>query len=139
MDSRRFCAPEDAFSYKLLLAKPDLKGKKSLKKKVSPSPAAFCRVAVLSSAAGSAYVECGRTKVVCGVYGPKEIPRRSDFSIRGLLSCRLSRTPFSSTSVAASTASSMDARRKREDEERREGLALRDALAATVRLVLALF
>ena len=48
----------------------------------------FLRTGVISQARGSAYVEQGNTKVMCGVYGPREIPRRSDFSMKGVLSCR---------------------------------------------------
>ena len=48
----------------------------------------FMRTGVISQARGSAYVEQGQTKVMCGVYGPREIPRRSDFSMNGVLSCR---------------------------------------------------
>ena len=46
------------------------------------------KTGVISQARGSAYVEQGQTKVMCGVYGPREIPRRSDFSMNGVLSCR---------------------------------------------------
>jgi exosome complex component MTR3 len=53
---------------------------------------------VISQAKGSAYIEQGNTKVVCGVYGPREIPKRSDFSMSGVLFCHLVRyaldTPF---------------------------------------------
>ena len=48
----------------------------------------FLKTGVISQARGSSYVEQGRTKVMCGVYGPREIPRRSDFSMKGVLSCR---------------------------------------------------
>ena len=48
----------------------------------------FLKTGVISQARGSAYVEQGKTKVMCGVYGPREIPRRSDFSMNGVLSCR---------------------------------------------------
>ena len=48
----------------------------------------FMKTGVISQARGSAYVEQGQTKVMCGVYGPREIPRRSDFSMNGVLSCR---------------------------------------------------
>ena len=34
------------------------------------------KTGVISQAKGSAYLEQGSTKVVCGVYGPREIPRR---------------------------------------------------------------
>ena len=34
------------------------------------------KTGVISQAKGSAYLEQGSTKVVCGVYGQREIPRR---------------------------------------------------------------
>jgi len=47
------------------------------------------RTGVASQAKGSAYIEQGNTKIVCGVYGPREIPKRSDFSMSGILFCHL--------------------------------------------------
>ena len=38
---------------------------------------------VISQAKGSAYVEIGQTKVVCGIYGPKEVHRISDIKLSG--------------------------------------------------------
>ena len=85
------------------------------------------RTGVISQAKGSAYVEQGGTKIICGVYGPREIPRRSDFSMKGLLTCRVQRTPFACP-------------RRRppgglDEDERETAVILKEALEATVALV----
>ena len=76
MDSRRFCGPEDAFTWK----RGNKTGANSKQKTVEDAEEAspsFCpRVGVLSAARGSAYLEVGSCKVLASVYGPREIPRR---------------------------------------------------------------
>ena len=53
-------------------------------------------VGLIHEASGSGYIEQGKTKILCGVYGPKEIPKRSDFSMQsGILSCKMEEAPFS--------------------------------------------
>ena len=52
------------------------------------------KAGLVTKARGSAYMECGQTKIIAAVYGPREIPRRSDFSMKGLLSCTFERTAF---------------------------------------------
>lgn len=86
----------------------------------------FLRTGVISQARGSAYVEQGKTKVMCGVYGPREIPRRSDFSMKGVLSCSFIRAPFASPKRQAS-GSNVD-----DSEEKEIAIALKEALEATV-------
>lgn len=52
---------------------------------------------VLNEADGSAYVEWGGNKVICGVYGPREcIPRHESNPYRALIKCRYSMSPFAS-------------------------------------------
>lgn len=41
----------------------------------------FAQVGVISEAAGSAYIEMMKTKVICAIYGPNESGRRSEFSM----------------------------------------------------------
>jgi ribonuclease PH len=56
---------------------------------------AFMRLGVVSGAAGSAYVEAGRTRVVCAVYGPRNDTRaRREFSNEGQLVCDFKFAPF---------------------------------------------
>lgn len=52
---------------------------------------------VLHRADGSALVEWGKNKVLCGVYGPREcIPRHEANPHRALIKCRYMMAPFSS-------------------------------------------
>uniref|UniRef100_T1J3I6 Exoribonuclease phosphorolytic domain-containing protein n=1 Tax=Strigamia maritima TaxID=126957 RepID=T1J3I6_STRMM len=48
-----------------------------------------------TQAKGSAYIEMNKTKVICSVYGPRQIPKKQDISINGLLTCELKFAPFS--------------------------------------------
>lgn len=57
--------------------------------------AAFMKLGVVSGAAGSAYVEFNRTRVVCSVYGPRNDTRsRREFSNEGQLVCDVKYAPF---------------------------------------------
>lgn len=52
---------------------------------------------VLNSADGSAFIEWGGNKILCGVYGPREcIPRHEANPYRALIKCRYSMSPFAS-------------------------------------------
>jgi exosome complex component RRP41 len=54
-------------------------------------------VGVIPEADGSAYVEWGGNKIVCGVYGPREcIPRHEASPYHALVKCRYMMSPFSS-------------------------------------------
>lgn len=50
---------------------------------------------VVSQAKGSAYIECGKTKVIVSVFDPHEIPKRSDYSLTGELYCEFKFASFS--------------------------------------------
>lgn len=50
---------------------------------------------VITKATGSAYIEQGNTQVVVSVYGPKEIPNKTEYSSKGVLSCEFKYAPFS--------------------------------------------
>lgn len=57
--------------------------------------AAFLQLGVVSGAAGSAYVELGRTRVVCSAFGPRADTRsRREFSNQGQLVCDVKFAPF---------------------------------------------
>jgi len=45
----------------------------------------FVQTGVRSGAKGSSYIEMGNTKVICVVQGPKDLPKKVDFSSTGLL------------------------------------------------------
>lgn len=54
-------------------------------------------VGVIPDADGSAYVEWGGNKIICGVHGPREcIPRHEASPFRALIKCRYSMSPFAS-------------------------------------------
>ena len=94
---------------------------------------AVLRTGVLSQSSGSAYVEQGATKVIVGVHGPREIPRRSDFSMKGVLACHAQLAPFS---AAASRRAPGGGAGSVVDQEGREvANIVREALEATVCLV----
>lgn len=54
----------------------------------------FLKADVISQAKGSAYLEMGNTKIICAVYGPREIVKRLDFSINGQLYCEFKYATF---------------------------------------------
>lgn len=54
------------------------------------------RAGVLKRADGSAYLEWGGNKVVCAVYGPREVhPRHDSDDTQAIVRCRYNMTPFS--------------------------------------------
>lgn len=64
-----------------------------------PSPARqqlrpiFLRTGVVTQAVGSAYIEVGKTKILCSVYGPRQ-SRNVQFSEQGRLWCDFKFAPF---------------------------------------------
>ncbi|XP_019618805.1 PREDICTED: exosome complex component MTR3-like [Branchiostoma belcheri] len=55
----------------------------------------YLHTGVVSQATGSAYMEMGQTKVIAAVYGPREISRREEFTMKGRLCCELKFATFS--------------------------------------------
>lgn len=53
------------------------------------------KLKVISQAQGSAYIEMGNTKVICSVYGPREVKKRDEFSMEGQLCCDFKFATFS--------------------------------------------
>lgn len=49
----------------------------------------------MSQAKGSAYIEIGKTKVICSAYDPREIPNHSEFIHNGELYCEFKFANFS--------------------------------------------
>jgi len=56
----------------------------------------FLKAGVISQARGSAYIEMDQTKAICAVYGPREVQRREEFSLKGQLTCEMKFATFSS-------------------------------------------
>ncbi|CAL1538468.1 unnamed protein product [Lymnaea stagnalis] len=99
-DTRRISGPEISHSpYDYCLTPPiDLIGadKKRLDGRLPAQlRPLFLRAGVISQARGSGYIEVDQTKVICAVYGPREVLRREDFSLKGQLTCDFKFTTFS--------------------------------------------
>jgi len=126
IDNRRITGPENSVDYRAYVKKaqncekskgrPDGRGQ-TVHRKV------FLKTGVITQAKGSSYIEQGRTKVMVGVYGPREIARRSDFSMKGLLTCEFKFAPFACVTRRAHQA---------DKEEKELGLVLKEALMSTV-------
>jgi len=80
------------------------------------------KVNVISQAAGSAYIENGDTKIICGVYGPKQA--KKGFSDRGRLWCDFKYASFAEEARPE--------KRGQSDEERELSLALTEAVSVSV-------
>ncbi|KAF5294098.1 hypothetical protein FQR65_LT10922 [Abscondita terminalis] len=106
-DNRRINGPENTASYRLFskenahtnlqkkikeMVKTNkrLGGRKALEQRK-----VFLKCDVVSQAKGSAYFEVDNTKVVVSVYDPREIPKKTDYSLKGELYCVFKFAPFS--------------------------------------------
>jgi len=112
VDTRRLQGPDNSFSYKLLENNNaalessvsqstiqqnllDHNGQRKDKRKANDARPLFLKTGIVSQAKGSAYLEQGDTKVVCAVYGPREVQKKSDFRLNGQMFCELKFAPFS--------------------------------------------
>ena len=86
------------------------------------------KTGIITKAKGSAYIEQGQTKAICAVYGPREIPRRSDFSMHGILNCTLEHTPYARERRKAPGS-------QKDDHEQEMSQSLGQALEASVCMV----
>jgi len=105
LDTKRLPVPEESFSPLSISKSKDVKDNKTLIDKggdrcdgrrpeqIRPM---FVKTGVVSQAKGSSYVEMSNTKIICAVYGPREVTRREDFSMQGQLNCELKFATFSS-------------------------------------------
>ncbi|TRY72445.1 hypothetical protein TCAL_13629 [Tigriopus californicus] len=93
-DPRRFTGPDGAYSYHDILTGSTPGPTPQPPKSSMNIRPLFLKTGLLSNAQGSAYVEQGQTKLLCSVFGPREIPRRSDFSLKGVLSVEFRSAPF---------------------------------------------
>lgn len=121
-DSRRLVGPEGSTPYSAYMAAGE-GGVGRQGRKEGEHRKVFLKTGVVSQAKGSAYLEQGGTKVMVGVYGPREVQLRRDFSMRGQLTAELKFAPFA---CAARRGQQADA------EEEELGLVLGEALASTV-------
>ncbi|KAJ8687857.1 hypothetical protein QAD02_023652 [Eretmocerus hayati] len=103
-DQRRLNGPESTVPYSIYV---DLNSKpvKSIKEKLQKREDGrthkelrkmFIKLGVVSQAKGSAYIEIGRTKVICSAYDPREIPNRTNYTQQGELFCEFKFASFAS-------------------------------------------
>lgn len=101
VDNKRVFAPEKILSPNLLKKdkeKPLLVNENELRhdnRKLDEIRPAILNLGLISQAKGSAYYEIGNTKIICSVYGPREVMRRKDFQINGQLYCEFKYAPYS--------------------------------------------
>lgn len=88
IDTKRVRGPEVSHSPSLFLSKPLVlpqavgpraDGRQRNQVDVRPI---FVRCGLVSQAKGSAYIEAGNTKLICCVYGPKEIERKDETDMK---------------------------------------------------------
>jgi len=57
----------------------------------------YMSTGAVSHASGSAYLECGRTKIICSIYGPRSTEKsKLGYSEKGAVQCDLKFAPFAS-------------------------------------------
>ncbi|KAI5477528.1 exosome complex component MTR3 [Pseudohyphozyma bogoriensis] len=97
-DRRRFNAPPNAAP--LVFVEPDAVASSSAAREDSRAPSqvrpVFLQTGLVTEASGSAYIETGRTKLICAVYGPKPTPPSAPFNAKARLNVEVKFAPFSS-------------------------------------------
>lgn len=53
------------------------------------------KTGIVTQAKGSAYLECGGTKLICSVFDPKEVPNKVEYAKTGELQCEFKFATFS--------------------------------------------
>ncbi|CAB3229683.1 unnamed protein product [Arctia plantaginis] len=106
-DYRRFNGPEDSVSYKRFtkdylkpynILNDELLNAKELRqdgRALTEARSMFATTQVVSQAKGSAYVERDKTKIICSVFDPREIPHQNEFSQLGQIYCEVKFATFS--------------------------------------------
>ena len=76
----------------------DEKGIRCDGRKVDEPRNIMIKAGVLKNANGSAYIEFGANKILCGVYGPRDVhPKHMSNTSTGILRCRYHMVPYSVT------------------------------------------
>lgn len=66
----------------------------------------FVKTNCISEAKGSCYIEIDNTKVICALYGPREIPKKDEFSYKlANLNCEFRFAPFSLPHLTTTSSS----------------------------------
>lgn len=92
-DTRRVRGPEESRSPRLFVP---VEARVARGRAAGDCRPLFVRCGLVSQAKGSAYLEAGSTKILCSVYGPREVERKDDTNMRsGRLVCDVRLAPFS--------------------------------------------
>jgi len=101
-DTKRLAVPEKTVPYQLYLPPKnislnpfDANNKRSDGRKAEEMRPIFIKTKVVTQAKGSAYLEVGNTKVMCSVFGPREVSKREDFSMTGAVCVEFKFATFS--------------------------------------------
>ncbi|ORY55749.1 mRNA transport regulator 3 [Leucosporidium creatinivorum] len=99
-DRRRFGAPEGAVPLRFASTSSSAKPSSSSSRLDGRAPEQvrpiFLQTGLVGEASGSAYIETGRTKLICAVYGPKPTPPSAPFNAKARLNVEVKFAPFSS-------------------------------------------
>lgn len=102
VDTRRVNGPASTISLSSYISSEPNEGKPLLNyddrrvdgRKCDEIRPMYLKAGVIRQSNGSAYLETRGTKVICAVYGPRDNPRKHDFSSKGTLTCTLQYAPF---------------------------------------------
>ncbi|CBY09662.1 unnamed protein product [Oikopleura dioica] len=119
-DQRRLPFPEDSVSYKYYL-------KEKAVEKDEEEDEVLLNSSVIKNANGSSYVEYNGAKVMVACIGPKDLAKREDFSLSGLLKIELSYCAFASRA-------SRRAPSKTTEEEKEQAQIIEEALKSVILL-----
>ena len=124
-DSRRLVGPEGSVAYKAYVKDTQHENNRDRRggRGKEEHRKVFLKTNVIAQAKGSAYLEQGGTKVMVGVYGPREVSHRKDFSMKGQLTAELKFAPFACVERRGHQADA---------EEDELGIILGEALSSTV-------
>ena len=124
-DSRRLVGPEGSVAYKAYVKDTQHENNRDRREGRGNEEhrKVFLKTNVIAQAKGSAYLEQGGTKVMVGVYGPREVSHRKDFSMKGQLTAELKFAPFACVERRGHQADA---------EEDELGIILGEALSSTV-------
>ncbi|ORX34079.1 3' exoribonuclease family, domain 1-domain-containing protein [Kockovaella imperatae] len=97
-DRRRIPAPEDSYPPELSHSGIEAGPSNHAARSKSTKPI-YLKAGLISQANGSGYIESGRVKIACSVYGPR--PKQPPYSPQGTLNLEVKFAPFASHSRRA--------------------------------------
>ncbi|CAG9829070.1 unnamed protein product [Diabrotica balteata] len=134
IDHKRINGPEDTLPYELFAKKNKTSlsesfeeilknGIRSDSRSFQEHRKIFIKTGVISQAKGSAYIEMEKSKVIVSVFDPREIPNRSDYSLKGEIYCEFKFAPFSCKKRRL---------HQQDTEEKQYSVIMKQALESTV-------